>query len=66
MTLPLGHKAGRCDCLEKEGLGCGVNQLRGGTKFSEGMEFATPPHPQLMNADLQRELQSKPSKIIGA
>lgn len=38
-SVPLGHKTGGWDCLEKEGLGCGVNQLKGMTKLGEGMEL---------------------------
>lgn len=43
-SVPLGHKAGRCDCLEKEDLGCGMKQLKGRTKLGAGMELS-PPHP---------------------
>jgi len=35
----LGHKPGRCDCLEQEDLGCGVIQLKGGTKLQEAIEL---------------------------
>lgn len=28
-SVPPGHAAVGCGCLEKEGLGCGVNQLKG-------------------------------------
>lgn len=66
-SVPFGHKTGRCDCLEKEDLGCGVNLLQEGTKLGKEMElFFIIIIFLLMNVDPKRELTFKPSKITSS